>query len=85
MQRYDQVMVRRTRIAVAAAATTAGLLSGAALAPAAGDRYVTGASAERVSYTKDGIPYVRSGPECKAGIAGHKKQRHGEKLDASDY
>lgn len=85
MRRYDSGMVRRTRIVVAASATAVGILTGAALAPAAGDRYVTGASSERVSYTKDGIPYVSSGPECKAGVAGHRKQRHSSKLDASDY
>jgi len=76
-------MVRRTRIVVAAA-TAAGILSGAALAPAAGDRHVTGASSERLSYTADGIPYVDDGPQCKAGQVGHKRKRH-EAYDASDY
>ena len=75
-------MVRRTRIVVAAAATAAGILWGAALAPAAGDRHATGAPA--VSYTADGIPFVHSGPECKAGRAGVEK-KHGHKPDASDY
>ena len=78
--RYASSMVRRTRIVVAAAATAAGILSGAALAPAAGDRHVTGAS----SYTADGIPYVDDGPRCKAGQAAHKRERHAA-YDASDY
>ena len=76
-------MVRRTRIAVAAAATAAGILSGAALAPAAGDRHATGASADRIAYTADGIPYVDVGPQCKAGHSGGK--RHRRQYDASDY
>jgi len=73
-------MVRRTRIVVAPAATAAGILSGAALAPAAGDRHVTGAS----SYTADGIPYVNSGLECKAGKGAHKAHEQ-KPADASDY
>jgi hypothetical protein len=73
-----QGMVRRTRIVVATAATAAGILSGAALAPAAGDRHATGSA---ISYTADGIPYVNSGPECKAGFTGHEKQN----LDPSRY
>lgn len=84
MRRYASDMVRRTRIVVAASATAVGILTGAALAPAAGDRYVSGASSERVSYTKDGIPYVNSGPECKAGHAGAKKHRS-RTADPTDY
>jgi hypothetical protein len=76
-------MVRRTRIAVAAA-VAAGVLSGAALAPAAGDQRTTGSSAVEVSFTEDGIPYVNSGVECKAGALGHGKQKH-KPADASDY
>jgi hypothetical protein len=72
------------RIVLATGAALAGLLSGA-LAPAAGDQHVTGSSAPKVSYTADGIPYVDSGIECKAGRAGHKAQRHRDKPDASDY
>ncbi|HKH18730.1 MAG TPA: hypothetical protein VKA57_14475 [Solirubrobacteraceae bacterium] len=75
-------MVRHTRIVVATAAALAGLLSGA-LAPAAGDQRVTGSSAAKLSYTADGIPYVDSGPQCKAGAAAHKKRAHA--ADASDY
>ena len=75
-------MVRRTRIVVASVATAAGLLSGAALAPAAGDRHATGVP--HVSYTADGIPYVDSGPECKAGKAGFKA-RHHQAADPRDY
>jgi hypothetical protein len=67
-------MVRRKRIALALAAAIAGLLSGA-LAPAAGDQRATGSS---VSYTEDGIPYVDTGPQCKAGFSKHK-------ADPSDY
>ena len=77
-------MVRRTRIVVVTAAALAGLFSGA-LAPAAGDQRVTGSSAAKLSYTADGIPYVDSGIECKAGHGDVKKQRHRSKLDASDY
>jgi hypothetical protein len=77
-------MVRRTRIAVAVASIAAGILFGAALAPAAGDRHATGSSAAHVSYTEDGIPYVDSGPQCKAG-QGAKKQRRQHRADASDY
>jgi hypothetical protein len=29
-----------------------------------------------VSYTADGVPYVRAGPECKAGASG---RHHGER------
>jgi hypothetical protein len=75
-------MVRRMRIIVALAATTAGLLSGAALAPAAGDRHATGVP--HVSYTADGVPYVDSGPQCKAGKAGFKSRRHSS-ADPRDY
>ena len=75
-------MVRRTRIAVLVAVTSAGILSGAALAPAAGDRHVTGAPAE-LSHTEDGVPYVRTGPECKAGSVAAKR-RH-DRADASDF
>jgi hypothetical protein len=78
-------MVRRTRITAAVAVTSAAILSGAALAPAAGDRHVTGAPAERLSYTEDGIPFVDSGAQCKAGHTGAKKHRAYDKPDASDY
>src|SRR5215207_4920550 len=78
---YDPGMVRRTRIAVAAA-VAAGVLSGAALAPAAGDQRTTGG--QRVSYTEDGIPYVNSGLECKAGKGAHKAHEQ-KPADASDY
>ena len=75
-------MVRHTRIVVATAAALAGLFSGA-LAPAAGDQRVTGSSAAKVSYTKDGIPVVDSGPQCKAGQGGHKQAKR--RADAFDY
>ena len=74
-------MVRHTRIVAATAAALAGLFSGA-LAPAAGDQRVTGSP--HVSYTADGIPYVDSGPQCKAGHVGAKKHRS-HKADPSDY
>jgi hypothetical protein len=74
-------MVRRTRI-VLVFVTVAAAVSGAALAPAAGDNRITGSSA-KLSYTADGVPYVRSGPECKAGKLG-AKQAHA-RPDASDY
>jgi hypothetical protein len=77
-------MVRRKRI-LAAAATAAGVLFGAAFAPAAGDPHATGASAQRVSYTADGVPFVDSGIECRAGKAGASKHRRPDKADASDY
>jgi hypothetical protein len=76
-------MVRRTRIVVATAAAAAGILSGAALAPAAGDRHATGLS-DRIAYTADGIPYVDTGPQCRAGHAGDKR-KHADSFDASDY
>ena len=76
-------MVRHTRIVLATAAALAGIFSGA-LAPAAGDQRTTGSSALTVSYTEDGIPYVNSGVECKAGALGHGKQKH-KPADASDY
>jgi hypothetical protein len=74
-------MVRRTRI-VLASVTAAAAVSGGALAPAAGDQRATGSSA-KLSYTADGVPYVRSGPECKAGSAAAKKAH--ARPDASDY
>ena len=74
-------MVRHKRI-VLASVTVAAAFSGAALAPAAGDQRVTGASAERLSYTEDGVPIVRSGPECKAGSPA--KLGHSQ-ADLSDY
>lgn len=77
-----QRMVRHTRIVLATAAALAGLYSGA-LAPAAGDQRVTGSSAAKVSYTKDGTPVVDSGPQCRAGVAGHHKRDRTP--DASDY
>jgi hypothetical protein len=76
-------MVRHTRIVLATAAALAGLFSGA-LAPAAGDQRVTGSSAAaKVSYTKDGIPFVDTGPQCKAGQGSHKQAKR--QADASDY
>jgi hypothetical protein len=84
-RRYDLSMVRRMRILIAAAAAAAGILSGAALAPAAGDRHATGSSAQHVSYTEDGIPFVDSGIECKAGHTGAKRHRRHGKADPSDY
>jgi hypothetical protein len=69
-------MVRHRRIALASV-TLAAAFYGAALAPAAGDQRITGASAERLSHTKDGVPIVKSGPECKAGSPA--------KLQPSDY
>jgi hypothetical protein len=77
-------VVRHTRIVLATVAVMVGLLSGA-LAPAAGDERVTGSSAAKVSYTEDGIPFVDTGPQCKAGSAAHKLKRHADKADASDY
>ena len=75
-------MVRRTRIAFATALTAAGILFGAALAPAAGDRHATGSSAASVTYNADGVPVVDSGPQCK-GRASFGK--HHDKADASDF
>jgi hypothetical protein len=72
-------MVRHTRIVVATVAATAGLLSGA-LAPAAGDERATGS---KHAYTKDGIPYVDTGPQCRAGHSADKKADRG--YDSSDY
>jgi hypothetical protein len=77
-------MVRRTRIVAATAAALAGLLSGA-LAPAAGDQRVTGSAGDRVSFTDDGIPYVNSGLECKAGTAAKGERRHSSNAHASDF
>jgi hypothetical protein len=77
-------MIRHTRIVVVTAAATAGLVSGA-LAPAAGDQRVTGSSAVKVSYTEDGIPFVDTGPQCKAGFAADKMKKHAGKADPSDY
>ena len=77
-------MVRHTRIVAATAAALAGLLSGA-LAPAAGDQRVTGSSAARVTFTEDGIPYVDSGLECKAGATAESKRRRSGTAGASDY
>jgi hypothetical protein len=77
-------MVRHMRIVLATAAALAGLFSGA-LAPAAGDERTTGSSAAKVSYTEDGTPFVDTGPQCRAGEAGHKKHRRAGKADASDY
>jgi hypothetical protein len=74
-------MVRHKRI-VLASVTVAAAFSGAALAPAAGDQRITGASAERLSYTEDGVPIVRSGPECKAGSPA---KLHNAQPDPSDY
>jgi hypothetical protein len=76
-------MVRHTRIVVATGAAIAALLSGA-LAPAAGDQRATGSSA-KVSYTEDGIPYVDSGPQCRAGMGHEKGKRQADTFDASDY
>jgi hypothetical protein len=76
-------MVRHTRIVAATAAALAGIYSGV-LAPAAGDQRVTGSSAAKVSYTADGIPLVDTGPQCKAGAAGHEKRKH-DRVDPSDY
>jgi hypothetical protein len=75
---YDARMVRHARIVVATAAATAGLLSGA-LAPAAGDERTTGS---KHSYTSDGVPYVDTGPQCRAG---HSADKKAERYDASDY
>jgi hypothetical protein len=71
-------MVRHTRIVLATAAALAGLFAGA-LAPAAGDERATGS---KLSYTADGIPYVDTGPQCRAGDMGHKQARD---VDPSDY
>jgi hypothetical protein len=67
---------------VLASATVAAAVSGAALTPAAGDHRVTGSPA-KLSYTEDGVPYVRSGPECKARKTGGRKAH--PRPDASDY
>ena len=75
-------MVRRTRI-VLVSATLAAAFSGAALAPAAGDDRVTGSSAAKLSYSEDGVPYVRSGLACRLEKLGHKRAH--ARPDASDY
>jgi len=75
-------VIRHTRILLATAAATAGLLSGA-LAPAAGDQRVTGYTGPKLSYTKDGVPYVDTGPQCRAGHLGHKTAR--QRYDERDY
>jgi hypothetical protein len=74
-------MIRHKRIALASV-TLAAAVFGAALAPAAGDQRVTGSPEAKLSYTKDGVPMVRSGPECWGGKAG--KSAH-EQPDPSDY
>jgi hypothetical protein len=73
-------MVRHKRIVLALVTVAAAFFS-AALAPAAGDQRVTGSPAQ-LSYTEDGVPMVRSGPECKGGKA--PKRAHAQP-DASDY
>jgi hypothetical protein len=75
-------MVRRMRIVIAVV-IAAGVLAGAALAPAAGDRHTTGSS--HVTYNADGIPVVDSGDKCKAGHAGAKRHRRSYSADPSDY
>jgi hypothetical protein len=72
-------MVRHKRIVLAAVTVAAAIFS-AAFAPAAGDQRVTGSSSAALSYTEDGVPIVRSGPECKAGKA--PKPGH---ADPSDF
>ena len=54
-------MVRRTRI-VLCASLLAMFASGALLTPAIGDQHLVPTQA-KVSYTEDGVPYVRSGPQ----------------------
>ena len=76
-------MVRRTRIVIAAV-IAAGVLAGAALAPAAGDRHTSGAS-PRVTYTEDGVPVVDSGHKCKAGQGWARKHHRSYSADPSDY
>jgi len=73
-------MVRRTRIAIVS--VTAAAAFSAVLAPATGDQQASRPAAAKVSYTEDGVPYVRSGPECKAGKAAKKAHA---RPDASDY
>jgi hypothetical protein len=73
-------MDRRARIAIVSV-TAAAAFSGA-LAPATGDQRAARGPAANVSHTEDGVPYVRSGPECKAGKSA--KQAH-SRPDASDY
>jgi hypothetical protein len=76
-------MVRQRRIALAATAALAGLLS-AAFAPAAGDQRVSGATSNpKVSYNEDGVPTVRSGPECRAGAG--MLHRNRDKPDEADF
>jgi hypothetical protein len=74
-------MVRHKRI-VLSSVILAAAFSGGVLAPAAGDQRTTGASAERLSYTEDGVPIVRSGPECKVGSPA---KLHHARPDPSDY
>jgi hypothetical protein len=81
-ERYDAGMVRHRRIALATTAALAGLLS-AAFAPAAGDQRVSGASSHAITYNEDGVPMVRSGPECRAGAAGYRA--HHDKPDPADF
>jgi hypothetical protein len=71
-------VVRHKRILLTSV-TLAAAFSGAALTPAAGDERVTGASAEQLSYTKDGVPIIHSGPECKAAKRAHAQP------EASDF
>jgi hypothetical protein len=73
-------MVRHKRIALASVTLAAAVFS-AALAPAAGDQRTTGPP-QALSYTDDGVPIVRSGPECKAGKA--PKPAHAQP-DPSNY
>ena len=74
-------MVRHKRIVLACVTLAAAVFS-ATLAPAAGDQRVTGSPAVELSYTADGVPIVRSGPEC---FAGKTHKRADAKPDPSDY
>ena len=76
-------MIRRKRVAVLGVLSAGAMLSSGALAPAAGDQRVTGGP-PAVSYTEDGVPFVRSGPECAANKGAGRKHSSGH-VDASDF
>jgi hypothetical protein len=74
---------RRWALVVAASVLTAGALAAgaSALTGSGDDRRAPAArkAPAKVSHTADGVPYVRSGPECRAG----EGRRHAKRGSAT--
>jgi hypothetical protein len=84
--------LRRLVLCATAAAATAGALAGAAIGASSDPAPTVRQTPPRHhtsgpvhGYTADGVPFVRSGPECRAGKGAHAREQAARRAAAVKY